>query len=103
MSQHSISNYQKVRDEFFNLHESGKLTTKQYATQELVLAGRKLNLPDGFTGVTVYFRPDGSRIGDVECYAEAFHGCARYYSADGELVGQDYYQQGTVFSKHVFL
>jgi len=98
-----MSQYEKVRDEFFALQENNSLTSKRYPTLELhMIRGGRARLPPGFTGVEIYCRPDGTRICEEECYGGAATGCARYYSSSGDLVGQDYYRGGGVVFHHVF-
>jgi len=97
-----MSNYETVRSEFFDLQRQEKLISKRFTCRELIMNGRALKKPAGFAGVEIYCRPDGSRICEEECFGGAAHGCARYYSSTGDLVGQDYYQNGGVTSFQVF-
>jgi antitoxin component YwqK of YwqJK toxin-antitoxin module len=98
-----MSKYETVRKEFLNLQNDNALTSKRYPAIEIFLSGMGLTkLPHGFTGIEVHYRPDGSKICEKEFYGGAATGCARYYSKNGDIGGQDYYRDGGVFCHHVF-
>jgi hypothetical protein len=99
-----MNQYQRVRDEFFNLQSTNQLKSERYSTSEvhMIRGGMAALPPHGFTGVTIFYRQDGSQICEEEFYGGAANGCTRYYSAEGKLVGQDYYRGGGVFCHHVF-
>lgn len=98
-----MSRYEEVRIEFFQLQRENNLTSQRYNTIEIVARGQvNEDLPHGFNGVNRYFRTDGSLICEEECRRGAAWGCTRFYDNNGDLVGQDYYENGGVIETYIF-
>lgn len=101
-----MSQYEAIRTEFHDLQRSEELTEIRINTIEVVDNGHSItgaNLPGGLNGVCIYWRKnDNTRICEEAFMGGAVDGCARYFNRDGELVGEDYYDQGGVTQTRVF-
>ncbi|MGD0035726.1 MAG: hypothetical protein ABSC53_00355 [Bacteroidota bacterium] len=92
-----MNTYKEIREELFRSQNLNQLISKNYNMIAVLTRKRLIHeLPEGFNGVTRYYRIKGSLICEAEFRRGTVYGCARYYSDDGKLVGQDYYENGGV-------
>ena len=100
-----MSQYEDIREEFHRLQEKGSLLETRTDAVEIVNNGMVFaghTLPHGLNGVCTYRRKDNTLICEEAFLGGAVDGYARYYNTSGELVGEDYYQQGGVTQTRVF-
>jgi len=100
-----MSQYEDVREEFHNLQNTRALSETRIAAIEVVHNGQVMAgaaLPPGLNGVCTYMRKDGTLICEEAFLGGAVDGYARYFNGKGELVGEDYYEQGGVTQTRVF-
>jgi antitoxin component YwqK of YwqJK toxin-antitoxin module len=100
-----MSQYEIVRQEFHNLQNAGNLSETRITAIEVVRNGQVVAghaLPHGLNGVCTYKRQDGTLTCEEAFLGGAVDGYARYYNSNGELVGEDYYEQGGVTQTRVF-
>lgn len=100
-----MSQYKDVREEFHQLQSADNLTETRIKAIEIVDDGHVLHgdhLPPGLNGVCIYKRSDGSLICEEAFFGGAVDGYARYFNRIGELVGEDYYNEGGVYQTRIF-
>jgi hypothetical protein len=97
-----MSQYETVRAEFHQVRGTGRITEERLAAVQILQDGVAGQLPPGLNGVCTSRREDRSVICEEAFLGGAVDGYARYFNRRGELVGEDYYEQGGVTQTRIF-